>query len=74
MLKLSVGSTDPKEVEKEVNESLDYFNKWFCSIQASSSHHPAVGLTNAERSAIKTFVGYYLGVGGHYRPEGNENA
>ena len=69
MLKVAV---DGEDIEAEVDKSLNHFDGWYKTIQGISSPESgdrlAVGLSNIERAAIKTFLGYYLGVGGHYSP------
>jgi hypothetical protein len=70
MLRCSVES---EEVEKEVDEAINHFDSWYSSVQTTKLPKYN-GLTPAERAAIKTFVGYYLGVGGHYKPQENEHA
>jgi hypothetical protein len=60
-------------LEKEVDAALAHFNNFYAAIQTKSDSESGervrVGLTAIESAAIKTFVGYYLVVGGHYVPQ-----
>lgn len=59
-------------LEQEVDAALVQFNEFYADIQTKtdpeSGDRVRVGLTSIESAAIKTFLGYYLGVGGHYTP------
>jgi hypothetical protein len=56
-------------IEKDVDEALEAFNVWYKGIQSvGAEDRIPIGLVPGERAAIKTFIGYYLGVGGHYTP------
>lgn len=65
-----------EELEREVDEALNHFDEWYKQIQTitdpETGARTAVGLSGVERAAIKTFLGYYLGVGGHYTPPENQ--
>lgn len=75
MLKVTADATPEqgKELEREVDEAIQHFDDHFYkNIQQVSDPESgariALGLNVVERAAIKTFLGYYLGVGGHYTP------
>lgn len=59
-------------LEQEVDEALVHFNDWYKNIQQvtdpDTGARVPVGMNAFESAAIKTFLGYYLGVGGHYAP------
>jgi len=72
MLRVTAASTEGKEIESEVDEALETFDKWYKNVQQVTDPEDGsrvpIGLVPVERAAIKTFLGFYLGVGGHYTP------
>lgn len=77
MLKITADAKpgDPA-LEQEVDEALAHFNEWYKNIQQvtdpETEARVPVGMNSIESAAIKTFLGYYLGVGGHYTPPEEE--
>lgn len=77
MLRVSANAKpgDPA-LEQEVDEALIHFNEWYKNIQQVSDPETGervpLGLCAIESAAIKTFLGYYLGIGGHYTPPEEE--
>lgn len=78
MLSIKAQATAGRELEAEVNEAIEVFDRWYSNVQAitdpDDGARVAVGLVPFERAAIKTFLGFYLGVGGHYKPAKEEDA
>ena len=68
MLAIESAAASSHELEQDVDETIDRFNDWYRTIQ-DPAEGVTVGLVPAERAVIKTFLGYFLGVGGHYPPK-----
>ena len=49
---IETDSTDPKEIEKEVDEEIERFNKWFVSKLKNSS------MVGVEKAILKTYLGF----------------
>lgn len=73
MLRVKV---DGEDFEKEVDGALAEFDEWYKDVQTrtdvDSGDRIPMGLVGSERAVIKTFLGFYLGVGGHYTPPEEE--
>lgn len=76
MIRVTSRAKDGEDLSIEVDHSIAHFEKWFSRIQAESNEQSGqrvpTGLSLAERSIIKTYLGYYLGIGGHYTPPQEE--
>lgn len=59
-------------LEREVDEALDEFNAWYRNVQGHTDPDTGAriptGMVGPERAVLKTFLGWRLGVGGHYSP------
>jgi hypothetical protein len=63
-------------LEQEVDECLNEFNEWYKNVQGHTDPDTGAriptGMVGAERAVLKTFLGWRLGVGGHYTPPEEE--
>lgn len=69
MISVTSSAMSDAGVEQEVDEALDEFNGFYTKLQSGGP-----GLLPAERAAIKTFLGYFLDVGGHRSAHQSSNA